>query len=472
MEIKIGEGMNIDKKINELREELLCETQQILKIKGVEEAAAGTNAPFGEGVKNTLEYALQLSEKMGFKTRNLDGYVGYAEFGEGEEYIAVLGHLDVVPEGDGWTYPPYGAEIHDGKLYARGAIDDKGPIMAALFGLKAIKELRLPLTHRVRIIFGTNEETSCNDMEYYLKKEKPALMGFTPDADYPIIYAEKGLTCFDIIKSLSEENDSEERILSIEGGRRVNMVPDYCEAILVTNRTHEIEKMAEEFSITKGYDIRTNTLNDNLCIKSYGKSAHGSTPEQGKNAILQLFSFIESINMKPSDLLGFIKFCNKYIGMDPYGELFGCGLEDEPSGKLSFNTGIVKLFDNKIVLSLNLRYPVTYTAEDMMGPFNQRIEGTGITVENFENENPLYVPKEHILIQKLQKVYQEQTGQEGEPIAIGGGTYAKTMKNIVAFGPLFPGQPELAHQADEFIEVEDLILNAKIYAHAIYELAK
>jgi len=464
--------MNIESKIDELSSELISSTQQIIKIKGIEETDAGYMAPYGEGVKKTLECALQISHQLGFRTTNLDGYAGFAEYGDGEDYIAVLGHVDLVPEGDGWLYPPYGGEIHDGKLYGRGAIDDKGPIMAALYGLKAIMDLRLPLTHRVRIIFGTNEETGCDDMKYYLTKEKLPLMGFTPDADYPIIHAEKGLTIFDIVKKLRINENSSERIVELKGGLRVNMVPDFCEAKLITNRPEKLKTLAVEFAVSKGYDIRTEIKDCHFIIKSYGKAAHGSTPEQGKNAILQLFAFIESINMENCDILEFIKFCNKNIGMNPYGELFGCGLEDEPSGKLSFNTGIVELTGDKIVLSLNLRYPVTYTFEDMMIPFNKRLEGTGIVVENFENDNPLYMPKDHPLIQKLQKVYTKQTGEEARLLAIGGGTYAKSMDNIVAFGPLFPGQPELAHQTNEYIELKDLILNAKIYAHAIYELAK
>lgn len=187
------------KKIDQLRDDIIKSTQEICRIRSVE-SDGKEGMPFGEGVNEALEYALNLSKKLGFKTQNIDGYVGYAEYGEGEDYVAVLGHLDIVPEGDGWIYPPYEAQIHDGKIYARGAVDDKGPIIAALYGLYAIKELGLKLNKKVRIIYGTNEETGCSDMQYYLKKEKSPVLGFTPDSDFPLIFAEKGITIFDIVK--------------------------------------------------------------------------------------------------------------------------------------------------------------------------------------------------------------------------------------------------------------------------------
>ena len=187
----------LDKKVEELRDEFLNSLVEILKINSVEGKKL-PGMPFGEGPNEALEKALEICDDLGFTTVNLDGYVGYAEYGTGEDYVAVLGHLDVVPEGDGWIYPPYGAEIHDGKLYARGVMDDKGPIFAALYGLKAIKDLGLSLSKRVRIIFGTNEESGSHDMPYYVEREKQPVAGFTPDGMFPIINGEKetGLTAF------------------------------------------------------------------------------------------------------------------------------------------------------------------------------------------------------------------------------------------------------------------------------------
>ena len=463
--------MELNKKIDELREALINSTQEVLRIKSVEEAAM-PGMPYGQGVNRALETALNIAKKLGFKTVNLDGYIGYAEVGEGEDYIGVLGHLDVVPEGEGWMYPPYAAEIHDGKIYARGALDDKGPIMASLYGLKAVVDSGVTLSKKVRVIFGTNEETGSAEIEHYLKTEKPPILGFTPDAQYPMIFAEKGLTIFNLVKDLQVRPSKDINIKTIKGGLKANMVPEYCEAVLETKDTNMIISDAVAFAERTGYDIRTEVRDNLVVVKSFGVAAHGSLPHLGKNAIMQLFAFLENLDIGKSDITDFITFFNKNIGREVHGESFGIGLEDEESGKLSFNAGVIDMNEDKVVFILNLRYPVTKTFEDMMNPFNVKIEGTGMRVEEMVHQQPLYFPKDHPLIKILQKVYVEQTHLDPTPIAIGGGTYAKEMPNIVAFGPIFPGKPDLDHQVNEYIEVEDLVMNAKIYAHAIYELAK
>ena len=458
----------INERIEELREELIQCAQELLRIKSVEEAAK-ENAPFGEGVKLALDKALDISNRLGFKTVNLDGYAGYAEYGEGEEYVGVLGHLDVVPEGDGWIYPPYGAEIHEGKIFARGAMDDKGPIMAALFGLKAIKDLNLPIKRKVRIIFGTNEETGSADIEHYMSKEKAPVAGFTPDAEYPIIYAEKGLTVFDLVKSINP-NSEDLAIEYIKGGQRANMVPDYCEALVRASNIEIVKDEVEKIASKLEFSIKTEEKGDLLIIKSFGISAHGSVPELGKNAIMQLIKVLNNLEIT-GELGELIAFLDSHIGLETNGESFGVALKDEVSGGLSFNLGVINYSEGKFSVTLNLRYPVTFQVEDMLQPLNKTIEKIGLNLEGFEHQKPLYFPKDHSIIKTLQKVYEKQTGLEPKLLAIGGGTYAKEMPNIVAFGPIFPGKPDLDHQANEYIEVEDLVLNAKIYAEAIYELS-
>ncbi|AVQ45192.1 dipeptidase PepV [Clostridium botulinum] len=463
--------MEINKIIEELKDDLIDSTAELIKIKSIE-GEAKEGKPYGEGVASALEKALEISEKLGFKTVNVDGYVGYAEYGEGDEYVGVLGHLDLVPEGDGWKYPPYAAEIRDGKMYGRGTTDDKGPIMAALYGLKAIKEAKLPLSKKVRILFGTNEETGSNEIEHYLAKEKAPVLGFTPDAEYPIIYAEKGITIFDVVKKLEVKSDKAIKLKYIKGGQASNMVPDYCEAGIECPDTDMIIRSVEYCANRNGIELTAEEKGGLVVVKSFGLSAHGSTPEIGRNAIMQMFKFLAELPLGHCDELQFIRFFNNNVGNETDGKSFGVDLEDEPSGKLSFNVGTISMENNEIKMSLNLRYPVTYKAEDLMEKFNKKIEGTGIKVENFQDQKPLYFDDKHPLIKSLQKVYKEQTGKEPELLAIGGGTYAKEMPNIVAFGPLFPGEPDVIHKKDEYIELENLVLNAKIYGHAIYELAK
>ncbi|CAA7602184.1 Peptidase M20 [Acididesulfobacillus acetoxydans] len=459
--------MEINRRIDARRDELVQAVQELVRIKSVQdEPQAGM--PFGPGVAKSLDKALDIAGQLGFETVNLDGYIGYAEYGTGDDYIAVLGHLDVVPEGDGWLHPPYGAEIHEGKIYGRGTMDDKAPILAALFGLKALKDLNLPLTKKVRVIFGTNEESGCKEMEYYSEREKEPVGGFTPDAEYPIIYAEKGITIFDVVKKL----ESGGSITYIRGGQRANVVPDYCEAGLAVKDVEWLLKAAQQFASETGCDLKAEKQGDTVVIKSRGVAAHGSLPQLGKNAIMQMFQFLGTLPFGSPELTEFISFFNRNVGFETDGHSFGVGLEDRESGKLSFNVGTISMREDEVRMSLNLRYPVTFKYDDMMTPFQARLAGTGIEIENMMHQPPLFFPEDHPLIKSLQKVYTEQTGREAKLLAIGGGTYAKEMPNIVAFGPILPGEPDLDHQANEYIKIEDLIQNAKIYAHAIYELAK
>lgn len=463
--------MEINKKIDEFKEELIKSSQELVKIKSIEEPSK-EGMPYGEGIHKVLNRTLEICQNLGFKTVNIDGYVGYAEYGEGEDYVAVLGHLDVVPEGDGWIYPPYGAEIHDGKIYGRGTMDDKAPIVAALYGLKAIKDLNLPLSKRVRIIFGTNEESGCNEISHYLEKEKAPISGFTPDAEYPIIYGEKGITIFDVTKKLTVKSTGDVIIKSLNGGQRANVVPDYCESLVSSKNAEDIISAAKEFKNKTGYDVTAEIKDDMVVIRSVGVAAHGSLPHLGKNAIMQMFKFLGELPLGKCDIADYINFFNKYVGFETDGKSFGVYLEDKESGKLSFNVGTVSMDEEKVSMALNLRYPVTFKYEDMMTPFNEKIEAADITIENMLHQKPLFFPADHPLIKSLQKVYTDQTGKEAKLLAIGGGTYAKEIPNIVAFGPIFPGKPDLDHQANEYIEIDDLVLNAKIYGHAIYELAK
>ncbi|MBZ9609214.1 dipeptidase PepV [Clostridium estertheticum] len=463
--------MELNKLIDVMKEDIVKSTQEIIRIKSVE-GEAKPGMPFGDGVAKSLECALNTAKNLGFHTVNLDGYVGYAEYGQGEDYVVALGHLDVVPEGEGWIHPPYAAEIHDGKMYGRGTTDDKGPIMATLYGLKAIKDAKLPISKRIRVLFGTNEETGSKELEYYLEKEKAPVAGFTPDAEYPIINGEKGITIFNIVKDFKIKNKGENFIKYIKGGQVSNIVPDYCEAGIVATNAQSIVKELGAFIKDNGYKLSAVVDKDMVIIKSIGEAAHGSLPELGKNAIMQLFAFLGTLDLGSNDASEFVVFLNKNIGMETHGESFGVCLEDENSGKLSFNVGVVDMNENSATMTLNLRYPVTKKLEDMMTPFNSKIDGTGIRVEKFEHQEPLYFSPNSPIIKALQKVYAEQTGKEAKLLSIGGGTYAKEMPNTVAFGPMFPGEPDTIHKKNEYITIDNLITNAKIYAHALYELAK
>lgn len=436
--------MALDKIIDIYKDKLIKSTQELIAIPSVK-GEAKQGMPFGEEINRALEHALKIGEKLGFLVGNVDGYAGFIEFGQGSETLGILAHLDVVPPGDGWTYPPFGGQIHDNKIYGRGAIDDKGPAMAALFAMKAVMEAGVPVNKKVRLILGTDEESGWEDMDYYFKNQPMPDFGITPDANYPVIHAEKGIVHIELYKEFNSESADKSPIVSIKGGSRANMVPDSCICYL-----KDKEKP----------------------LNVEGVSAHASMPEKGQNAIAKMLDLLNSRGLGDNDIDNFVIDLNRLIGFDTTGEGLGINLSDDVSGNLTLNLGVIDIDRNRGRAIIDIRFPVKYSQEEIMDVIEQRLNNTGIEAKVLHGQDPLYVPKDHFLVKTLSRVYKEQTGQDLEPMAIGGGTYARALKTGVAFGAVFPGKPELAHQKDEYIEIDDLILNAKIYAHAIAELVK
>ncbi|MFP4662497.1 MAG: dipeptidase PepV [Halanaerobiales bacterium] len=461
----------LNNRIDEIKDEIIGSAQKIIQIKSVE-SEAEEGMPFGQGVNECLETTLHIAELMGFDIKNVDGYAGHVELGDGDEILGILCHLDVVPEGSNWSYPPYGAEIVDGKLYGRGSIDDKGPAIAALYALKAVRDSEVPLKKKVRLIFGTDEESGWQGLDYYLKKEDTPDMAFTPDADFPVIHGEKGILTFNIKKKLENCTIDKIKSIKIKGGNAPNMVPDYCKADIETDYQEFMkEKMNKYVEGTEEVNLEAKIKDNSIIIESFGVSAHGSLPEQGKNAISQLMVFLDKFDIlegKVDDLIGFYNEC---IGMEYYGESMGCQMEDEVSGLLTFNVGMINISEDMAEIIVNIRYPVTVKYDTVVGKIKKTLDKYDLEYEELSHMEPLYVEKNDPLVRKLMKVYQEYTGDKSEPVTIGGGTYARAIDKAVAFGPGFPGREELAHQKDEFLSIDDLILIAKIYAAAIVELA-
>jgi len=456
------------------KDDIVKSTREIISIKSVK-ADPREGEPFGEGVDSVLKYYLGLADKMGFKTKNVDGYAGHIEFGEGDEIIGILVHLDVVPEGDGWTYPPYGGEIHGNKIYGRGAIDDKGPAISVLYGLKAVKDMGIKLNKRVRIIAGLDEESRWECMKHYFKYEEKPACGFSPDADFPIINSEKGILIFKMRKAFTNSGTGDIAVKSIVGGNRPNMVPDYCEAVVECDDSDASRKIKEALNAyvrETGYRFELKEESKVKVIKSYGVSAHGSMPEKGQNAISQLLVFLNKLDLYAGDIKEYVEVLSDKIGMEYYGQSMGVGLEDEVSGKLIFNLGEIRLDDREGEITVNIRYPIKYRCDQVIDALKETLEGTGIEITDIEDKAPLYVQEDNFMIQQLKKVYEDITGEEAKLISIGGGTYARAIDNAVAFGPLFQGQPELAHQKDEYIDIDHLIKITEIYGKAILELAK
>ena len=421
--------------------------------------------PYGKPIQECLEYMLQLSESLGFRTYNMDNQVGWAEYGEGEEMVAVLGHLDVVPEGEGWSVPPYEGRIVDGKIYGRGTMDDKGPTVTSLYALLALKESGLPLKRRIRVIFGLNEETGSADMKYYAAHggENP-VMGFTPDGEYPVINGEKGLINEAYGCKYTQTGDLQ--IKEIWGGMAHNIVPDYAWAELTCSAG-----LAQEIAGKAAEKITCTVTADGVKVEAFGIGAHGGTPHEGENAIGRLLQFLALLPFEGQAGIA-IRFLADKLGMEWDGKSMGIAMEDDVSGILTMNLGTIRADAEGLEVKMNYRYPVTKVYEDCGPVVMAAFEAAGFTLTWANRKNRLYMPPESELVQRLMKVYTDCTGDTtATPKSIGGGTYAKMLPNVVAFGPIFPGDEVREHKPDEFMEISRLMDNANILAEAMYTLA-
>lgn len=444
-------------------DELIADLQGCIRIPSVY-AEDGSGHPYGQNVHDCLTYTLGVAEKLGFAVQNMDDQLGWCEFGEGEEMVAVLGHLDVVPEGDGWSVPPYEGLVKDGRIYGRGTMDDKGPTMAALYGLLAIKESGLPLKRRIRVLFGLNEETGSADMKYYAAHggEVP-VMGFTPDGEYPVINGEKGLVTEHFACDYTSAGAI--RLKELWGGTAHNIVPNHAWAELICSKA-----AADDICAMTAEKITVTPTADGVRIEAEGVGAHGGTPWEGENAIGRLMQFMAALPLEGS-LNQIVHLLADKIGMECDGKSLGIALHDEVSGPLSVNLGVIRGNEASIEVKLNYRYPVTFTFEDCGPIVKAAFEAVGFRQTFLQHKARIYMPPESELVQRLLKVYTDCTGLEGKPKTLGGGTYAKMMPNVLAFGPIFPGDEVREHKPDEFMELSRLLDNANILAEAMYALA-
>lgn len=361
------------RKIDELKEQMISHILEVVKINS-EEGEPEPGKPFGKGVDDCLHKALEISSNLGFQTKNLDGYAGYAQLGEGNDYIGVIGHLDVVPAGEGWIEAPFCGYSKDGRIYSRGILDNKGPVMSCLYALYACRACEVTFNKPIRIIFGTNEETGMKDIEYYLNHEKPPIMGWTPDCKYPVVYGERGRA--------------------------------------------KLKISASEI------------------------------------ALKDLFSFVTEYFLQSKDS----------------GDRLGIDFYDYEFGKMQMRGYGLRMEESKSVFDFTLSYPAGITLSKIILQIRSKMPDT-LSLEVVNNYDPVKFQKDCFLVRKLQEAYEEVTGFDGTPVTTTGGTYAKLMPNIVPFGPSFPGQKGIGHNPNEWMDIEDIILNTKIYALSFLKLA-
>ncbi|RYM05007.1 dipeptidase PepV [Sporolactobacillus sp. THM7-7] len=453
----------------------LDDLSALLAIQSTKDTAQATKeAPFGPGPLEALNKMLELGRREGFRTKNLQGYAGYIEYGpeDAEDYIAVLCHVDVVPATGRWSHDPFTAHVKNGTLYARGAIDDKGPTMAAFYALKALKESGLSIRHRIRLVIGTDEESGCACMKKYNELEPMSLFGFAPDAEFPLIYAEKGR----IHTRVDIPADGEKASIHLSefySGERINMVPDRAYAVLAGEEAKEWLEQAKKTLTAKNVPFNDERTGKGFKLTVKGRSAHGSEPAGGINAAFLLAEALEPIPFSRSGK-AFITFLSRTLNQDFKGDNLGIAFKDDISGELTVNAGLSRFTAGRSgSVSLDIRCPVKAPLDKITDTLKASVKRFGFSIGKLMKSAPLYIDRNHPGIQILKRVYEAHTGEKNAKLLTsGGGTYAQFLDAGVAYGACMPGYPYTGHQVDEHVRLDDLLLASAIYADAMYELAQ
>ena len=437
--------------VNENRRDMVESIKAAVRINSVmDEKTATEKMPFGKGVDDAIRKALEIAKSLGFKTVYKDGYYGYAEVGDGEELIGILGHIDVVPVGDEskWKFPPFSATEEDGYIYGRGTQDDKGPTIAAMYAVKALLDAGVKFEKRVRFIIGGDEENLWRCIAKYTENgEEIPSMGFTPDSSFPVTNAEKSLVQFYL-----RGKGSKEISLNISGA--LNAVPG------VANYTGKLaDKLAEKLDELK-FDYEKNDES----VTVIGKRVHSASADKGVNAIERLCKALYEIGVK-EDVVRFVAELSDSVGSKILPNCI-----DDVSGTLTFNLGELIINENESVLGYDSRIPVKYTIEDLENAVKEKAADYGLEFEEFDRLKSLYVPADSKLIKTLVSVYEQETGLEGTPMSSGGATYAKALDNCVAFGAMFPFDEKTEHQENERVNIKNMIKATEIYALSVYRL--
>ena len=453
------------------RDEMVRDIMELVSIRSVDEAAAD-GKPYGEGPAAALDAALQLARRHGFaQIENVDNYVGTVTLGEGEVRLGILAHLDVVPEGKGWSVcEPYQPIVKDGCIYGRGTSDDKGPAVAALYALRCVKDLQIPLKHGVRLILGTAEETGSDDIAHYFEKRSAPPMVFSPDGDYPVLNTEKGQLRPDITARYAP-GTALPRIRTIDGGLVLNAVPPEAEAVVEGMDAQAVGALLEAAAQETGASFAAQEIDGGVRIVARGKNAHASTPADGNNAVTALLTALLKLPLAPCEG---VEKLRALCALSPHGETDGTGwgiaCSDACSGALTISLNIFHYNETEFRASFDSRVPLCGGEERLFGVMARRAAEYGLQAELMLHEPPHHTPEDTPLVRALLKIYGDYTGREAKCVSMGGSTYVHNIEGGVGFGCAFPEIDNRMHGPDEFVRICDLLVSGKMFAQAIADL--
>ncbi|MBP2058587.1 dipeptidase PepV [Lactobacillus colini] len=463
--------LDYKKLAQEKKEDILKDLEELIAIDSSEDLEHKSKTyPVGPGAAKALAKFLEFAQRDGFDTENFDNYAGRINFGEGQKRLGIIGHMDVVPGGDGWDSDPFKMMIKDGKIYGRGSSDDKGPSLAAYYAMLILKENGFKPNKKIDFVLGTNEETNWVGIDYYLKHEPTPDMAFSPDAEFPIINGEQGIVTLklDFKEDLSE---GDVKLFAFNSGTASNVIPHTAHALIEADNLSEIKDKFESFLKDHNLEGKFELVSGQAELTLVGHGAHASAPETGRNAATYLASFLDSLDFA-GQAKNFIHFLANVEHKDFKGKNLGIFHHDDLMGDLVSSPSVFKFDDQDAYILNNVRFPQGTNAEKMVDQVNEKFSDILVASVSGREEEPHYVPGDDPIVKTLLSVYERQTGKKGHETVIGGGTYGRLFEHGVAFGAQPEDAPLVMHQPNEYMKVNDLIDSIAIYAEAIYELTK
>ncbi|MEF9939645.1 MAG: Sapep family Mn(2+)-dependent dipeptidase [Clostridium sp.] len=462
----------IEAYIDSHRQQMLDDIGLLCRINS-EKSSYQAGKPYGEGPSRALALALSRAERYGFGIRNYDNYVGTADLNDKEPQLDILAHLDVVPAGEGWTVTgPFEPLEKDGKIYGRGTADDKGPAVAVLYAMRAVKELGIPLSKNVRLIMGTDEECGSSDIAHYYDTEPEAPMTFSPDGEFPVVNIEKGALPGHFTASFAPSQELP-RVISIHAGTKINVVPGKAYAVFEGLDDNLIREVGMTVTEETGVSFEIKGMNNTLEITAIGQGAHASTPQEGKNAITALLLLIKKLPFAACEQIAALHNLEALFPWnDTSGRALGIAMADELSGDLTLAFDLLEVTEDSLDGSFDSRCPICSNEENVLIPTKKKMAEAGFTLENKSMRPSHHVSGDSDFVKTLLKAYETYTGKKGSCLSMGGGTYVHDLKNGVAFGASMPGTDNKMHGADEFAVIDELLTSAKIFAQVIADLCK